>query len=54
MIDDGLTSRKRRASLLDPIYKYVGVGCCLHKTHGFVTVIVLAEDVVSLGTLFIR
>ena len=30
LIDDGLVSRKRRNTLLDPIYKYVGVGSCFH------------------------
>ena len=29
-IDDGLISRKRRKTLLDPIYNYVGIGSSYH------------------------
>jgi uncharacterized protein YkwD len=49
LIDDGLASRKRRRTLLDPAFRYIGIGTALHETYGVVTVIVLAEDVVSLG-----
>lgn len=42
LIDDGLTSRKRRLTLLDPAFKYVGVGSYMHETYDVVTVIVLA------------
>lgn len=49
LLDDGLASRKRRDTLLDPIYNFIGIGSCLHETQGFVTVIILAEDVISLG-----
>lgn len=31
LIDDGLTSRKRRNTLLNPIFKYVGIGTALHS-----------------------
>lgn len=48
LIDDGLTSRKRRKTLLDPIYNYVGIGTSYHEKYGTVTVIILAEDVISL------
>jgi uncharacterized protein YkwD len=54
LIDDGLSSRKRRLTLLNPVFNYIGIGCCLHKVHGFVTVIVLAEDVVSLGNFVVN
>jgi uncharacterized protein YkwD len=49
LIDDGLTSRKRRLTLLDPEFKFIGIGSYMHETHGVVTVIILAEDVVSLA-----
>ena len=49
LIDDGLGSRKRRSTVLDPIYQYIGIGTALHSVYGSVTVIVLAEDMVSLG-----
>lgn len=52
LVDDGLTSRKRRNTLLNPIFKYVGIGTVLHSQYGVVTVIVLAEDVISLGKQF--
>ena len=45
LIDDGLTSRKRRRTLLDPEFQYIGIGSYMHETHGVVTVIILAEDV---------
>ena len=48
MIDDGLTSRKRRATLLDPAFQYIGIGTSMHRTQGIVTVIILAEDSESL------
>lgn len=48
LIDDGLASRKRRSTLLDPTFHYIGIGTAMHETQGAVTVIVLAEDVVSL------
>jgi hypothetical protein len=48
LIDDGLSSRKRRKTLLDPVFQYIGIGCCLHSTHEVITVIVLAEEVTSL------
>lgn len=51
-MDDGLVSRKRRTTLLDPIYKYVGIGTSFHEKYGTVTVIILAEDVLSLGKLY--
>lgn len=49
LIDDGLTSRKRRNTLLNPAFKYAGIGTALHSQFGVVTVIILAEDVISLG-----
>jgi uncharacterized protein YkwD len=33
LIDDGLTSRKRRNTLLDPVYKYVGIGSSYHQNN---------------------
>lgn len=48
LIDDGLASRKRRSTLLDPAFHYIGIGTSLHEAQGVVTVIVLAEDVISL------
>lgn len=48
LIDDGLASRKRRKTLLDPAFQYIGIGCSLHSKHEVVTVIILAEEVVSL------
>jgi len=44
-------SRKRRLTLLDPIYSFIGIGCSYHPTYGYVTVIVMAEDVISLGKI---
>ncbi len=49
LIDDGLGSRKRRSTIFDPIYQYIGIGTALHSTYGTVTVVVLAEDTASLG-----
>ena len=43
LIDDGLASRKRRRMLLDPVYKYIGVGQSVHSQYQTVTVILLAE-----------
>ena len=51
-MDDGLASRKRRLTLLDPTFHYIGIGGCLHRDYGVVTVIVLAEDAISLGSYF--
>ena len=34
--------------MLDPIYNYIGVGTSFHDKYGIVTVIILAEDVISL------
>lgn len=42
LIDDGLSSRKRRNTLLDPIFKYVGIGCSYHEKLEACTVIILA------------
>lgn len=53
LIDDGLASRKRRNTLLNSQFQYIGIGTSLHSVHGVVTVIVLAEDVISLGTYFV-
>lgn len=53
LIDDGLASRKRRNILLNPQFQYIGIGTSLHNVHGVITVIVLAEDVISLGTGFV-
>ena len=35
--------------MLDPVYQYVGVGTALHSVYGSVVVIVMAEDLDSLG-----
>lgn len=48
LIDDGLASRKRRNMLLDPVFKYIGIGCCYHKKNEACTVIIMAEDITSL------
>ena len=53
LIDDGLISRKRRNTLLDPIFNYIGVGTSYHEKTGACTVIILAEDIISLGNFFI-
>ena len=50
LTDDGLASRKRRNTVLNPVFRYVGIGTALHGVYGVVTVIVLAEEVISLGT----
>lgn len=42
LIDDGLASRKRRHTLLDPGFHYIGVGSYMHETYDVVTVIILA------------
>ncbi len=49
LIDDGLASRKRRNTIMDPIYNYIGIGSSYHSQYDTVTVIILAEDAVSLG-----
>jgi len=54
LMDDDLASRKRRLTLLDPKFNYIGIGSRLHKEHGIVTVIVLAEEATSLGIKFIN
>ena len=36
--------------MLDPIYNYVGIATSFHEKYGTVTVIILAEDVISLVT----
>jgi hypothetical protein len=33
LLDDGLTTRKRRRMLLDPRYKFIGVGIADHKLY---------------------
>jgi uncharacterized protein YkwD len=42
LVDDGLMSRKRRRMLLDPEYKYIGVGSANHTLYGNIVVILLA------------
>ena len=54
LIDDGLGSRKRRGTILDPIYQYVGIGTALHSQFGTVVVVTMAEDVSSLGTAIVN
>jgi uncharacterized protein YkwD len=41
LIDDGLASRKRRRMLLDPVFKYIGVGSAYHAKYNKITVILL-------------
>lgn len=43
MLDDGLATRKRRRMLLDPKFRYIGVGSASHKQHEAITVIILTE-----------
>lgn len=45
LLDDGLASRKRRRMLLDPTFKYIGVGTANHSFCGTITVILLAENI---------
>ena len=45
MLDDGLASRKRRRMLLDPKYRYIGVGNASHRQHETIMVILLTEQV---------
>lgn len=45
LIDDGLMSRKRRRMLLDPEYRYIGVGTAPHATYGTIAVVLLAEKI---------
>jgi uncharacterized protein YkwD len=47
MIDDGLASRKRRRLLLDPAFKYIGVGIANHVFYRNITVILLAENILQ-------
>lgn len=44
-------SRKRRNTLMDPIFKYIGIGTSYHESHEACTVIILAEDIISLGII---
>lgn len=48
LIDDGLASRKRRRMLLDPKYKFIGVGMSHHKEYQTICVLILAEEIVEL------
>jgi hypothetical protein len=41
MLDDGLASRKRRRMLLDPVYRYIGIGHAVHSQYQYITVILL-------------
>jgi uncharacterized protein YkwD len=54
LIDDGLASRKRRNTILNPAFQCIGIGTSLHSTYGVVTVLVLAENVISLGKLVLN
>lgn len=36
---------------MDPIFKYIGIGTSYHESHEACTVIILAEDIISLGTI---
>jgi uncharacterized protein YkwD len=47
LIDDGLASRKRRRMLLDPTFKYIGIGTAKHINYGTITVILLAERILE-------
>jgi hypothetical protein len=49
LIDDGLESRKRRRSLLDPRYKYIGIASNIHNKFDFCTVIILADNISELS-----
>lgn len=54
LIDDGLASRKRRRMLLDPVYKYIGVGHAAHSQYQTVTVILLAEALDDKDSYFLE
>jgi uncharacterized protein YkwD len=45
ILDDGLVSRKRRRMILDPVFKYVGIGTSYHRKYNKITVLLLAENV---------
>ena len=36
---------------MDPIFNYIGIGTSYHEKYEACTVIILAEDIISLGTL---
>jgi uncharacterized protein YkwD len=47
LVDDGLATRKRRHNLLDPDYQFIGIGVAPHSVYGYVTVIILAQEVIE-------
>lgn len=48
LIDDGLATRKRRRMLLDPRYRFIGVGTAEHRMYETIVVVLLAEDISEL------
>jgi uncharacterized protein YkwD len=49
LVDDGVTSRGNRKTMINPNYLHVGIGVSDHKEEGKVIVIVYAAQVVSKG-----
>lgn len=47
LVDDGLATRKRRRNLLDPDYNFIGVGVAPHSQFGYITVMILAHEVLE-------
>lgn len=47
LVDDGLATRRRRHNLLDPDFRFIGVGVAPHSVYGYITVIILAQEVVE-------
>jgi uncharacterized protein YkwD len=43
LVDDGVASRGHRQNLLNPVFKYAGVGCGRHATYKEMCVIDLAK-----------
>lgn len=52
IVDDGLVTRRRRKALLDPVYKHIGIAAAKHKTYGYITVLIFAEQIHELRKLF--
>ena len=48
IVDDGLATRRRRRTLLDEKYRYIGIATAKHSIYGYATVILLAEQIQEL------
>jgi len=42
-VDDGFTERPNRKIMIDPLFKYVGLSICEHRSYGKMLVIIYAE-----------